>query len=158
MKQTIYTLLIASLFSCNNVMSQQQSMYKTTGTIERIDPALDAIIKKNAVIEMVRYRDEPLTVNFSVYLASKLELNYTYMANLFSEVTGTTIKNFIITHKIERVKELLMYDELNLAEIAYQVQYSSVAHLSAQFKKVTGHTPSHFKKLKEKRRNMVEDV
>ena len=113
---------------------------------------------KNVIVEMVHYSEEPLVVNFSVFLSEKLKHDYTYMANLFSEVQGTTIEKFIIAHKIERVKELLVYNELNLTEIAYQMHYSSVAHLSAQFKKVTGLTPSHFKKLKEKRRSMLEDV
>jgi len=91
-------------------------------------------------------------------MSQKLQHNYTYLANLFSEVQGTTIEHFMIIHKIERVKELLAYDELNLTEIAYQLHYSSVAHLSAQFKKVTGLTPTHFKKIKEKRLSMLEDV
>jgi len=91
-------------------------------------------------------------------LSQKLDHDYTYLANLFSEVQGTTIEKFVIAHKIERVKELLVYNELNLTEIAYRMHYSSVAHLSAQFKKVTGLTPSHFKKLKDKRRNMLDNV
>ena len=113
---------------------------------------------KNVIIEMVHYEDELPKTNFSVYLSEKLDYNYTYLANLFSEVQGTTIEKFFIAHKIERVKELLVYDELNLTEIAYLLHYSSVAHLSAQFKKVTGLTPSHFKQLKDKRRSMLEDV
>jgi AraC-like DNA-binding protein len=107
---------------------------------------------------LIHYTDEPLTVNFSVHLSAKLDYDYTYLANLFSEVQGITIEKFIITHKIERVKELLVYNELNLTEIAYLMHYSSVAHLSAQFKKITGLTPSHFKQLKEKRRSMLEDL
>jgi AraC-like DNA-binding protein len=113
---------------------------------------------KNVIVEMVHYADEPLVVNFSVYLSEKLNHDYTYMANLFSEVQGTTIEKFIISHKIERVKELLVYNELNLTEIAYLMHYSSVAHLSAQFKKVTGLTPSYFKQMKDKRRSMLEDM
>jgi AraC-like DNA-binding protein len=97
-------------------------------------------------------------MNFSEFLSQKLNHDYTYLANLFSEVQGTTIERFFITHKIERVKELLVYNELTLTEIAYQMHYSSVAHLSTQFKKVTGLTPSHFKQLKHKRRSMLEDV
>jgi AraC-like DNA-binding protein len=99
-----------------------------------------------------------LVLKFSDFLSQKLHYDYTYLANLFSEVTGTTIEKFLIAHKIERVKELLVYDELNLTEIAYQMHYSSVAHLSTQFKKVTGLTPSHFKQLRDKRRSMLEDV
>lgn len=113
---------------------------------------------KNVIIELVHYAEEPLAIKFSQFLSDKLHHNYTYLANLFSEVQGTTIEKFMIAHKIERVKELLVYNELNLTEIAYQMHYSSVAHLSTQFKKVTGLTPSHFKLLREKRRNMLEDV
>ena len=107
---------------------------------------------------MVHYSDEPPTLKFSEYLSQKLNLDYTYLANLFSEVSGTTIEKFLISHKIERVKELLVYNELNLTEIAYKLHYSSVAHLSTQFKKSTGLTPSHFKQLREKRRSMLEDL
>jgi len=113
---------------------------------------------KNIIIELVHYSEEPLILNFSEFLHQKLNHDYTYLANLFSEVQGTTIEKFMIAHKIERVKELLAYDELNLTEIAYQMHYSSVAHLSSQFKKVTGHTSSHFKQLKNKRLSMLEDV
>lgn len=128
--------------------------------LELIDDKKKVLIQriKNLIVEMVHYTDEPLVVNFSVYLSEKLNHDYTYMANIFSEVQGTTIEKFIISHKIERVKELLVYDELNLTEIAYLMHYSSVAHLSAQFKKVTGLTPSYFKQLKYKRRNMLEDM
>ena len=112
---------------------------------------------KNVIVELVHYSEQPLQVNFSEYLSQKLHHDYTYLANLFSEVQGVTIEKFIIAHKIERVKELLVYNELNLSEIAYQLHYSSVAYLSTQFKKVTGLTPSHFKKLKQKR-SMLEDV
>lgn len=113
---------------------------------------------KNIVIETVHYSDEPLNTNFSDYLSKKLNHDYTYISNLFSEVHGTTIEHFVIAHKIERVKELLVYNELNLTEIANKMNYSSVAHLSNQFKKVTGLTPSHFKKLKDKRRNALENI
>ena len=113
---------------------------------------------KNIVIEMVHYSEEFPKTNFSDYLTLKLNYDYTYLANLFSEVTGMNIEHYIIIHKIERVKELLIYDELNLTEISYRMNYSSVAHLSNQFKKVTGLTPTFFKNLKEKRRNSLEDV
>lgn len=105
---------------------------------------------KNVIIEMVHYSDEPPKINFSNYLSEKLKYNYTYLSNLFSEVKGTTVEHFIIAHKIERVKELLVYDELTLSEIAWKLHYSSVGHLSSQFKKVTGLTPSHFKKSSPK--------
>ena len=113
---------------------------------------------KKVVIEMVHYTDELPKVNFSDYLSEKLDYDYTYLANLFSEIQGTTIEKFIISHKIERVKELIIYGELNLTEIAWNMHYSSVAHLSNQFKKITGLTPSHFKNLKNKRRNPIEEV
>jgi AraC-like DNA-binding protein len=99
-----------------------------------------------------------LRVNFSEFLSQKLNHDYTYLANLISEVQGTTIEKFFIAHKIERVKELLVYGELNLTKIAYLMHYSSVAHLSSQFRKVTGLTPSHFKQLREKRRSMLDDI
>jgi AraC-like DNA-binding protein len=113
---------------------------------------------KSAIIELVHYTDEQIKVNLSDYLSEKLRYDYTYMANLFSEVKGITIEKFYLIHKIEKVKELIVYDELNLTEIAYKMHYSSVAHLSNQFKKYTGLTPSHFKKLKYKRRDTLEDV
>jgi len=113
---------------------------------------------KTVIIEMVHYTDELPKTNFSDYLSEKLNHDYTYLANLFSEVEGTTIEKFIISHKIERVKELIIYDEVNLTEIAWIMHYSSVAHLSNQFKKVTGLTPSHFKQLKNKRRSPIEDL
>jgi AraC-like DNA-binding protein len=107
---------------------------------------------------MVHHSDELLKVNFSDFLSEKLNYDYTYLANLFSEVQGTTIGHFLISHKIERIKELIIYDELNITEIAWKMNYSSVAHLSNQFKKETGLTPSHFKQLKTKRRTPIEDV
>jgi AraC-like DNA-binding protein len=106
---------------------------------------------------MVHYAEERPKTNFSDYLAEKLSYDYTYLANLFSEVKGITIEHYIINHKIEKVKELLLYDELNLTQISYKMNYSSVAHLSNQFKKVTGLTPSHFKLLKVKR-NPIEEM
>ena len=128
--------------------------------LELLDDKKSILIQKikNVIIELVHYSEEPLTINFSEYLSQKLNYDYTYLANLFSEVQGTTIEKFLIAHKIERVKELLVYDEFNLTEIAYRMHYSSVAHLSAQFKKVTGLTPSHFKQLKNKRRSMLDEV
>jgi AraC-like DNA-binding protein len=113
---------------------------------------------KNTVIEMVHYTDEVIKTNFSNYLSEKLKHDYTYMANLFSEVQGTTIEQFIILHKIERIKELIMYNELNITEIAWKLNYSSVAHLSNQFKKVTGLSPSHFRQLKERKRLPIEEI
>jgi len=113
---------------------------------------------KNAVIEMVHHSEEQIKVNFSDFLSAKLNHDYTYLANLFSEVQGTTIEQFIIAHKVERIKELIIYGELNITEIAWKMNYSSVAHLSNQFKKVTGLTPTHFKQLKDKKRNPIEEI
>jgi AraC-like DNA-binding protein len=113
---------------------------------------------KTVIIEMVHHSDELPKSNFSDFISDKLNHDYTYLANLFSEVQGTTIEQFIIAHKVERIKELIIYDELNVTEIAYKMNYSSVAHLSSQFKKVTGLTPTHFKQLKDKKRNPIEDI
>jgi len=113
---------------------------------------------KKVVIEQVYGDIENLKIKKSDYISKQLNYDYTYLANIFSEATGTTIEQFGIIHKIERVKELLIYDELNLSEISYKLNYSSVAHLSAQFKKVTGLTPTFFKKLKDKKRRNREDV
>jgi AraC-like DNA-binding protein len=113
---------------------------------------------KAVVIEMVHYEEELPKVNFSTYISEKLKLNYTYLANFFSEVTGITIERYIIAHKIERVKELLLYDELTLTEISYRLNYSSVAHLSNQFKKTTGLTPTFYKNLKHKKRLSLDNL
>lgn len=113
---------------------------------------------KNLIIEMIHHSDEWPKSNCSDYIAAKLGYDYTYLANTFSEVKGTTIQQFIIMHKIERVKELLLYDELTLTEISYKLHYSSVAHLSNQFKKVTGLSPSFFKQMKHMRKSNLENV
>lgn len=128
--------------------------------LELMDDKKSILIEKvkNVIVELVHYTEENLKVNFSEYLSKKLNYDYTYLSNLFTEVQGTTIEKYIIYHKIERVKELIVYDELNLSEIAWKMHYSSVAHLSNQFKKVTGLTPSHFKKLKEKKRTNLENI
>ena len=146
-----------------NISARQHDQIRTAllkSGLELMDDKKSVLIQKikNVIIELVHYSEEPLAINFSEFLSQKLNYDYTYLANLFSEVQGTTIEQFLIAHKIERVKELLVYDELNLTEIAYKMHYSSVAHLSAQFKKVTGLTPSHFKQLKNKRRSMLDDL
>jgi AraC-like DNA-binding protein len=125
---------------------------KKTG-LEIMDDNKTILVEKikTIVIELVHYTDDQIKINLSDYLSEKLNHNYTYLSNLFSEVKGTTIEKYFLSHKIEKVKELLAYDELNLTEIAYKLHYSSVAHLSNQFKKMTGLTPSHFKNLKHKR-------
>ncbi|MEO8404901.1 MAG: AraC family transcriptional regulator [Chitinophagaceae bacterium] len=146
-----------------NLSAEQHDQLKASllkSGLELMDDKKSVLIQKikNVIVELVHYSEEPPTMKFSEFLSHKLNHDYTYLANLFSEVQGTTIEKFFIAHKIERVKELLVYDELNLTEIAYKMHYSSVAHLSTQFKKVTGLTPSHFKQLREKRRSMLDDV
>lgn len=132
---------------------------KKTGLIVMDDKKSILVEKiKLIIIELVHYTDEQIKLNLSDYISEKLNLEYPYLSNLFSEVKGTTIENFYLAHKIERVKELIVYDELNLSEIAWKMHYSSVAHLSNQFKKMTGLTPSHFKQLKNKRRKSLGDV
>lgn len=113
---------------------------------------------KNCIIELVHYTEDQIKVNLSDHLSEQLDYDYTYLANLFSEVKGITIERYYLAHKIEKVKELIVYDNLNLTEISYRMNYSSVAHLSNQFKKLTGLTPTHFKMLKNKRRGSIVDV
>jgi len=145
-------------------ISPEQREQLTRGLVssglELMDDKRAVLIEKikSAIVELVHHSDEMIKVNFSDYLSEKLKHDYTYLANLFSEVQGTTIEHFIISHKIERIKELIIYDELNITEIAWKMNYSSVAHLSNQFKKVTGLTPSHFKQLKDKRRMPIDEV
>jgi AraC-like DNA-binding protein len=128
--------------------------------MELLDDKRNVLIEKikSVIVEVIHYSDEPMRVKFSDYLSSRLNYSYTYLAKRFSEIQGTTIEKHIISHKIERVKELLAYDELNLTEIAHKLHYSSVAHLSNQFKKVTGLTPSDFKEFKNQERYTLESV
>ena len=128
--------------------------------LELLDDRKSILIEriKNAIVELIHSPEEIPRVNISDYLSTKLNYDYTYLANVFSEVKGISIQQFFIIHRIERVKELLLYDELNLTEIAYSMQYSSVAHLSNQFKKVTGISPSYFKQLRLKRLRNLENV
>lgn len=128
--------------------------------LELLDDKKSILIEKikNVITEMIHHSDELPKENYSDYISEKLDYNYTYLANTFSEVKGITIQQYIILHKIERVKELLLYDELNLTEISYKLNYSSVAHLSNQFKKVTGLSPSFYKQLKQKRKGNLENL
>ena len=128
--------------------------------LELLDDKRSILIEKikAVIIEMIHYADELPKVNYSDYISEKLNYDYTYLANIFSEVKGITIQQFIIIHKIEKVKELLLYDEMNLTEISYKMNYSSVAHLSNQFKKVTGLSPSFYKLLKQKRNKNLENL
>lgn len=128
--------------------------------LELLDDKRGILIEKikNVITEMIHYSDEMPKANYSDYIAEKLNYDYTYLSNIFTEVKGITIQQFIIINKIERVKELLLYNELNLTEIAFKLHYSSVAHLSNQFKKVTGLSPSFFKQLKHKRKGNLENM
>ncbi len=138
---------------------QLKLMLKKSG-LELMDDKKAILIEKikTVIVELVHYADGSLKTNFSHFLAEKLHYDYTYLSNLFSEVVGITIEHFIIMHKIERVKELIVYNELNLTEISHLLKYSSVAHLSNQFKKVTGLSPSHFKKMKNIRQGGLEEL
>ena len=128
--------------------------------LELMDDKKSILIEKikTIIIQMIHHTEEDIKINFSDYLSEKLNHNYNYLANLFSDIQGTTIEHFIIFHKVEKIKELMIYDELTITEIAYKMNYSSVAHLSTQFKKVTGLSPSHFKQLKDKRRKPIEEI
>lgn len=146
-----------------NITEEQKGQLKANllkSGLELLDDKKSVLIEKikNVIIEMIHYSEELPKVNYSEYISQELGYDYTYLANIFSEVKGITIQQFIILHKIERVKELLIYDELNLTEIAHKLHYSSVAHLSNQFKKITGLTPSFYKQLKNKRKNNLEDL
>jgi len=146
-----------------NISTEQREQVKIAllnSGLELMDDKRAVLIEKikNAIIEMVHHSDEIIKINFSDFLSEKLNYDYTYLANLFSEVQGTTIEQFMISHKVERIKELIIYGELNITEIAWKMNYSSVAHLSNQFKKVTGLSPSHFKQLKDKRRSPIEEI
>jgi AraC-like DNA-binding protein len=146
-----------------NISGEQREQVKTAlfnSGLELMDDKRAVLIEKikNVIIEIVHHTDEMIKINFSDFLSEKLNHDYTYLANLFSEVQGTTIEQFLISHKVERIKELIIYGELNITEIAWKMNYSSVAHLSNQFKKVTGLSPSHFKQLKDKKRSPIEDI
>ncbi len=127
---------------------------------ELIDDKKSRIIEqiKNIIIDLVHHQDNDLRTNLSDLLNSKLNHDYSYLSNLFSVVEGTTIEKYFISQKIEKVKELLVYDELSLSEIAFRLNYSSVAYLSNQFKKVTGLSPSHFKRIRHDRRKPLDEV
>lgn len=154
---------LGELTVMENITDTQRDALKNAlhlSGLELMDDKRAMLIEKikNVVIEMIHYADDLPKTNFSDYLAEKLHYDYTYLSNLFSETQATTIEHFIIVHKIEKVKELITYDELNLTEIAYKLHYSSVAHLSHQFKKITGLTPSFFKGLKNKKRNTIDNL
>jgi len=146
-----------------DITQQQHDLLKKKllrSGLELLDDKKSILIEKikNVIVEMIHYADELPKVNYSDYISEKLNYDYTYLANIFSEVKGITIQHFIIIHKIEKVKELLLYDELNLTEIADKLHYSSVAHLSNQFKKITGLSPSFYRQLKQKRTKNLENI
>ncbi len=128
--------------------------------LELMDDKRTILIEKiiHVIMEMIHTSEELPIVNYSNHISEKLHYDYTYLSNLFTEIKGITIQQFIILHKIERIKELIIYDELNITEIAWKMNYSSVAHLSNQFKKITGFSPTHFKQLKQKRRTPIEEI
>jgi YesN/AraC family two-component response regulator len=135
------------------------SIIKKAG-LELLEKKQGVIIEKirKEIIDYVYNTEEKPLLSFSVLLGEKLNHSYTYLANVFSEVEATTIEQYLISLKIERIKELIILEEYTLSEIAYKLHYSSVAHLSNQFKKITGLSPSHFKKLKEKRRQTIQEL
>lgn len=146
-----------------DITSEQYEQLKVNlmkSGLELLDDKRSILVEKikNVITEMIHYNDEQPKVNYSDFISAKLGYDYTYLANVFSEVKGMTIQQYIIINKIERVKELLLYDELTLTEIAYRLHYSSVAHLSNQFKKITGLTPTFYKGIASKRRGNLEDV
>ncbi len=140
-------------------LEQLNQALKLTG-LELMDDKKAILVEsiKTIIIQMIHYSDEPLKTNFSDYLSESMQTDYTYLSSLFSESTGNTIEHYIIANKIERVKELLLYDELNLTEISYKLHYSSVAHLSNQFKKVTGMTPTQYGQLKQNSRIFLNNL
>ena len=148
----------------SETLTQAQKDKLNTGLnhfgFELIDDKKSQLIEKikNVIVEQVHYNDERLKTSFSKFLSRQLHHDYTYLSNLFSEVQGTTIEQYFIAQKIEKVKELLVYGELSLSEIAVKLNYSSVSHLSRQFKKITGLTPSHFKGLKQNKRKPLEEL
>lgn len=146
-----------------NITAEKREKLKTAllaSGLELMDDKKAMLIEKIKIVitEMIHYNDELPKVNYSDYISKIMGYDYTYLANIFSEVKGITIEHYIIAHKIEKVKELLLYDELNLTEISYRMNYSSVSHLSTQFKKVTGLTPTFFKNLQEKKRNSLDNL
>ncbi len=160
-KSVAIDLGIVDLFE--DVTEQQTEQLKENlllSGLQLLDNKKSILIErvKNVITELIHSSEELPKINFSHYISEKLNCDYNYLSDIFSEVKGITIQQFIILQKIERVKELLLYDELNLREISYKLRYSSPAHLSTQFKKVTGLSPSYFKELKQRRKGNLENV
>lgn len=145
------------------ISEKQQELLKenlSKSGLELLDEKKSLVIEKikGLITDLIYATGEQPKVNYSIYISEKLGYNYNYLSNIFTEVKGITIQQFIIIHKIEKAKELLLYDEMSLTEIAHRLHYSSVAHLSSQFKKVTGLSPSFYKHVKEKRRDVLVNL
>lgn len=140
-------------------LQQLDSSFKALG-FELMDNKKSKLIEKikNLIVKLVHHSEDGLATNLSQYITLHIPQDYHYLSNLFSEVEGTTIEKYYIAQRIEKAKELLVYDELSLSQIADQLGYSSVAYLSNQFKKITGFTPGHFKKLKASKRKNIEEL
>ncbi|MDA3943426.1 MAG: helix-turn-helix domain-containing protein [Bacteroidetes bacterium] len=154
---------LGSVEISSDITDEQRQLLKANlskSGLELLDDKKSILIEriKNAVIEMIHYDEALPKINLSSFISQKIGYDYTYLSNIFSEVKGITLQQYIIMHRIEKVKELLLYDDLSLTEIAYRLQYSSVAHLSNQFKKVTGLTPSYYRQLKQNRRSSLENL
>jgi AraC-like DNA-binding protein len=158
-----YVVVELGVIELKNITTEKREQLKAElhdSGLEILDDIKSILTErvKNIVVEMIHINEELPKVNYSDYISEKLGYDYTYLSNVFTEVKGITIQQYIINNKIERVKEFLLYNELSLTEISYRLQYSSVAHLSNQFKKTTGLTPSYFKKMKLKREDNLEDL
>lgn len=147
----------------NEISDSQLTILKenlSKSGLEIIDDKKSILIEKikNTIIEMVHYTHDLPKEKYSHYLSHKIGYDYTYISNVFSEINGVTIQQFIINHKVEKIKELMMYNEYSLTEISHRMHYSSVAHLSNQFKKITGLSPSFYKQMKQKRTCNLENL
>ena len=157
------TINLGEVSVLENITAKQRQQLKVIlykSKLELMDDKKAILIEriKCVIVEMVHYSEELPKTNFSAFLSKKLDHDYTYLANQFSRVQGISIQQFIILHKIERIKELISYDEMSIKEIAYKLNYSSVGHLSNQFKKITGLSPIHFKQLKDNKRSLIEEI
>lgn len=148
---------------CEDITSEQHDQLKVNlnkSGLDLLDNKRSILVEsiKIIIIEMIHYSEEKLNENYSDLISKELGYDYTYLANVFSEVKGITIQQYIILNKIERAKEIILYDRLSLKEIAYKLNYSSLSHFSKQFKKITGLTPAYYRGIAEKRRRNLEDL
>jgi len=158
-----HSIQLGSVNTCEPLTQAQHDKLKISLMhygLELLDDKEAILVEriKNVVVEMIHYAEELPKENYSCHISTALKYDYTYLSNLFSRVTGITIQQYIIQHRVERVKEMILYDELNMTEISYKLQYSSLAHLSNQFKKITGLTPSIFKHLIDKKIKTLESI